>query len=374
MRAGRVVEVAKVFAWLGATAFGGPAAHVALMRSELVDRRKWVDEATFVDLVGVTALLPGPNSTELAIELGRRRAGTRGLFVAGVAFILPAALAVGALAALYGRYDRTDEITDLRYGIVPVVAALIAHATWKLGRTAIRDMPAAVVAFGAAVAYVADVHELLILAVGAGVTSLWHHRGGLPRGPALLAPWIFRAPAVDEPTGTGLLSLFAGFVRIGALLFGSGYVIVAFLRAEYVERLGLITPEQLVDAVVIGQVTPGPVFTTATFIGYLLHGTAGAVVATVGIFLPAFVLVLLLGRWIGPLLSSPAVRPALTGLNAASVGLIAGVAVSLIDEGVVDVLTAVVAAAALAVLWATRLNPTWVIAGGVALGAMHAIV
>ncbi|MDP1891278.1 MAG: chromate transporter, partial [Gemmatimonadaceae bacterium] len=279
--------MAKVFGWLGATAFGGPAAHVALMRSELVDRRAWVDEATFI---------------------------------------------------------------DLRYGIVPAIAALLVHATWKLGRTAAVSILAAVVAVAATVAYLADVHELLILASGACLSAGWHHRGRALEGPALVAPWLLNAPGPDRPEGTTLLSLFAGFVRIGALLFGSGYVLVAFLRAEYVERLGVIMPAQLVDAVVIGQVTPGPVFTTATVIGYLLHGAAGAVVATVGIFLPAFVIVLALGRWIGPFLARPSVRPALTGLNAASVGLIAGVAVSLTDEGVVDVATGLGAVVALAVL------------------------
>lgn len=375
MRGSRVAEVATVFVWLGATAFGGPAAHIGLMHRELVERRRWVEESTFLDLVGITALLPGPNSTELAIELGRRRAGTTGLVAAGVAFITPAAVMVGLLAWAYTRYTDTAGIADVRYGILPVVVAVIAHATWQLGRRAVTGPLTGVVALGAAGAFLAGVHELLILVIGAAATGLWVNRHRLARGTAALVPWgLAGAPSPVTTSDLGLLGLFGSFLRIGALLFGSGYVIVAFLRAEFVERLGLITAQQLLDAVAIGQVTPGPLFTTATFVGYLVHGPAGAVVATVAIFLPAFVLIAALGRFIGPLLRSRVARPVLDGVNAASVGLIAGVAGQLAGDAVVDVLTGAAAVGALAVLLSTKVSATWLLLAGVGVGLLHAVV
>jgi chromate transporter len=369
----RIVEVARVFGWLGVTAFGGPAAHVALMRSELVDRRAWVDEETFLDLVGVTALLPGPNSTELAIELGRRRAGTAGLVAAGMAFITPAALMVGALAWAYTRHGNAERIGDLRYGILPVVVAIVAHASCKLGRTALRTVVTGLVGVAATIAFLAGCNELVILAVGAAATGLWSNRHRLAGGTPLLLPWVYSSvPTAAAANDAGLARIFWSFLKIGALLFGSGYVLVAFMQAEFVDRLALITSEQLLDAVAIGQVTPGPLFTTATFVGYLLHGVTGAVVATVAIFLPAFVLVALLGRFIGPLLKRPAARPILDGLNAAAVGLIAGVAFDLADQALPDPLTAAVAAVSLGALLLTKLNPTWLVGGGVLLGLAHA--
>lgn len=363
-----------MFGWLGATAFGGPAAHVALMRSELVDRRRWVDEATFVDLVGVTALLPGPNSTELAIELGRRRAGGAGLVAAGVAFIAPAAVLVGALAWAYTRYGSAGHLADLRFGILPVVVAIVAHAAAKLGRTAFRSPLAVAVGGAAAVGLLAGVAELLLLAAGALVTGAWGNRHLLAARTPVLLPWVLAAgptgPAADPDAG--LARLFWTFLRIGALLFGSGYVLVAFVRAEFVDRLGLLTAEELVDAVAVGQVTPGPLFTTATFVGFLLHGAVGAAVATVAIFLPAFVLVALLGRFIEPVLRRPATRPVLDGLDAASVGLMVGVTVELARDAFTEPLPVLVAGASLVVLLATRVNPTWLVIGGLVLGIAHA--
>jgi len=376
MRGSRVAEVTRVFGWLGATAFGGPAAHIGLMHRDLVERRGWVDGSTFLDLVGITALLPGPNSTELAIELGRRRAGTAGLVAAGVAFITPAAAMVGALAWAYTRYTDTAGIADVRYGILPVVVAVIAHATWQLGRRAVTAPPTGIVAVASTGAFLASVHELLILGVGAAATGLWVNRHWLGRGTAAVLPWgLAGAPGVSVASSDlGLVGLFWAFLRIGALLFGSGYVIVAFIRAEFVDRLGLITSEQLLDAVAIGQITPGPLFTTATFVGYLLHGPGGAVVATVAIFLPAFVLIAALGRFIGPLLRSRTARPVLDGVNAASVGLIAGVAVQLTGDAVVDVLTGAGALGALVALLTTKVSATWLLLAGLVVGLLHAAV
>lgn len=365
-------EVAGVFLRLGATAFGGPAAHVALMRRELVDRRGWETEQTFVDLVGLTSLLPGPNSTELAIELGRRRAGRLGLVVAGAAFIVPAALIVGVIAWAYERYGARPAVVDLRDGLLPVVVAIVAHATWKLGRTAVTGPLTAVLAVGAAVLFLLDGSELLLLAVGGLVAFVVHH----VRRPPPLAAWpllLLGGPSTSEGAGAsvgelGLAELWWSFLRIGATLFGSGYVLVAFLDAEYVQRLGVLTPQHLVDAVAVGQVTPGPVFTTATFVGYLTSGVGGAVVASIAIFLPAFLLVAALGSLIERQLRRPAVRATLDGINAAAVGLIAGVTVTLVDDGIESVVAVAMAVVALAVLLRTTLNPTWLVVAGAILG------
>ncbi len=375
----RLGELARLFARLGVTAFGGPAAHVAMMHREVVERRRWEEEQTFVDLVGLTALLPGPNSTELAIELGRRRAGTAGLLTAGVSFILPAALIVGGLAWAYTEYGDTPAAVDLRYGILPVVVGIIAHATWKLGSTAARTPALLAVAVAALALFLLGVNELAVLALGAAAVGLWGNRRRLPPVTPALLPLLPVQLGGLGLAGTsrddvGLVQLFWSFLRIGGLLFGSGYVIVAFLEAELVERLGVLTPTELLDAVTVGQVTPGPVFTTATFIGYLLAGLPGAVVATVAIFLPSFLLILALGRYVEPLLRQPAVRPVLDGLNAAAVGLIAGAAVRLGDAGISDALTAVLALGTLALLLRTAINPTWLIAGGAAVAVARIVL
>lgn len=351
-----------MFLRLGATAFGGPAAHVALMRRELVDRRGWETEQTFVDLVGLTALLPGPNSTELAIELGRRRAGRWGLVVAGAAFILPAAAIVLGIAWAYERYGTRPAVVDLRAGLLPVVVAIVGHATWKLGRTAVTTVLWGAVALVAAALFLVDVPELLLLAGGA-LVGLATVVGVRRPPPPMLAVAVLP-----------LWDLWWSFLRIGATLFGSGYVLVAFLQAEFVDRRLLLSPQELLDAVAIGQVTPGPVFTTATFIGYLLGGVGGATVASVAIFLPAFLLVAVLGGFLERQLQRPPVRAALDGVNAAAVGLLVGVVVDLVDEGIESVVAAVVAGASLVVLlrWAS-VNPTWLLAGGAILGLLGVV-
>ena len=365
-------EIAAVFVRLGVTAFGGPAAHIAMMRREVVQQRQWEDERTFLDLVGLTALLPGPNSTELAIELGRRRGGRRGLIVAGAAFILPAVLIVTAIAWAYERVRSTSELVDLRTGILPVVVAIIAHAAWKLGRTAVRSVLTGAVAVLATVAAALDVHELVILAAGAVSTFAWAHRrrahdaaAVVPLLAAALAAPLQRSATTPD---VGLVTLWWSFLRIGATLFGSGYVLVAMLESEFVDRLGVLSSAQLLDAVAIGQVTPGPVFTTATFIGYLLEGLPGAAVASAAIFLPAFVLVAALGGPLERWLRRPAARALLDGLNAAAVGLIVAAAWSLIGPGIDGVLGVVLAAGSLIVLALTDINPTWLIAVGLAVG------
>lgn len=343
-----------------------------MMRREVVERRGWFADRDFLDLVGATALIPGPNSTELAIWIGQRRAGWRGLLVAGVSFILPASLIVGVLAELYVRYGATPTFADLRYGVLPVIVAVVAHAVWGLGRTAVRGAGLLALAVGAAALRFAGIDELVVLAVGAAVgllMALWHGRG--PPSPTLaLVPSMLLPAAVD----VGLGRLFVVFVKFGSVVFGSGYVLVAFLEHDLVDVRGWLTRAELLDAVAIGQVTPGPVFTTATFVGYLLRGVPGAAVATVGIFLPSFVLVAVLARLLPVVQRSAWARGFLDGVNAVALGLMAAVCVELADQAVVDVATGLVAAVALAVLVRTRLNVMWLIAAGVAIGGVRALV
>lgn len=389
-------ELAALFLRLGATAFGGPAAHVAMMEDEVVRRRAWLDREQFVDYLGATNLIPGPNSTELAIHIGHARAGWPGLVVAGTAFILPAALIVGALAWAYVRYGALPETAGLLYGIKPVVIAVVLQALWSLGRSAVKSPSLALVGAVAAAAVTLGAHELLVLAgaaaamtVGRGLRAAGPGRGASalatlsaaaaeparptpPVAPsAALAAGAFAAATSAAPFG--LPALFAVFVKIGAVLFGSGYVLLAFLRADLVERLGWLTERQLLDAVAVGQVTPGPVFTTATFVGYLLGGPAGAAVATLGIFLPAFVFVALSGPLVPRLRRSPTAGAALDGVNVASLALMAVVAAQLARTALVDPLTDALAAASALLLVRFRVNSAWLVLGGAAIGLSVAV-
>jgi chromate transporter len=362
-------ELAILFLKLGTVAFGGPAAHIAMMRHEVVERRRWMDEQEFLDLMGATNLIPGPNSTELAIHIGRVRAGWRGLMVAGVCFILPAALIVLVFAWTYARYGSTPGAQDLLYGIVPVVIAVIVQALWGLLKTAVKGPLTALVGVAALVLYLSGVPEIPLLAGGAlvvvlarGVRRKWG--AGTGASAPLGVPLGLLAVSA---TSTGMVPLFLSFLKIGSLLFGSGYVLLAFLRSEFVGP-GMLTQRQLVDAVAIGQVTPGPVFTTATFIGYLLEGVPGAIVATVGIFLPAFVFVVLTGPIIPRLRSSPIMSNFLDGVNVVSLALMAGVSWYLGRTAVVDLLTAVLAIVALVLSYRFKINPAWLVLGGGVVG------
>jgi len=362
-------ELVILFLKLGTVAFGGPAAHIAMMRHEVVERRRWMDEQEFLDLMGATNLIPGPNSTELAIHIGRVRAGWRGLMVAGVCFILPAALIVLVFAWTYARYGSTPGAQDLLYGIVPVVIAVIVQALWGLLKTAVKGPLTALVGVAALVLYLSGVPEIPLLAGGAlvvvlarGVRRKWG--AGTGASAPLGVPLGLLAVSA---TSTGMVPLFLSFLKIGSLLFGSGYVLLAFLRSEFVGP-GMLTQRQLVDAVAIGQVTPGPVFTTATFIGYLLEGVPGAIVATVGIFLPAFVFVVLTGPIIPRLRSSPIMSSFLDGVNVISLALMAGVSWYLGRTAVVDPLTAVLAIVALVLSYRFKINPAWLVLGGGVVG------
>ena len=362
-------ELAALFLRLGATAFGGPAAHIAMMRDEVVGRRRWLTDARFLDLLGATNLIPGPNSTEMAIHIGWLRRRWAGLVVAGVSFILPAMLITGALGWAYVRFGKRPEVSWLLWGVKPIVVAVVLQALWNLAPAAARSWLLRIVGAVAAVAAALGVDELAILFGSAALVAairLSRNPGEAPL--RLLLP--VGAPAAGAATvgAVSLSALFGVFLKIGSVLFGSGYVLVAFLRADLVQRLHWLTEAQLIDAVAAGQVTPGPVFTTATFIGYLLAGPGGALVATAGIFLPAFVFVAASGPLVPKLRASPVAGAFLDGLNVASLALMAVVTVQLGRAAVVDLPTALLALVAAIALLRFKLNATWLMLGGAALG------
>ncbi len=366
-----VAELARLFLRLGTIAFGGPAAHIALMEDEVVRRRGWLSHADFIDLLAVTNLIPGPNSTEMAIHIGYRRGGWRGLIVAGSCFILPAFLIVLLLAWMYGRYRSLPAVEQILLGVTPVMIAIILQALWRLGRSVLKTVTLIVVATGSATLNLAGLHELLVLALAAMAVlairlAARHPRDGMLPGinplPLALGPLASFAPSV------GIAPLFLIFLKIGSVLYGSGYVLLAFLRADFVQRHGWLTEQQLLDAVAVGQVTPGPVFTTATFIGYILGGVPGAVAATVGIFLPGFIFVAISARMLPRLRSSPAFAAILDGLNAGSLALMAVVSGFLARTALADWRGVLIAAVSLTLLLRYSVNSTWLVAGGVVAG------
>ena len=375
-RRARLGELARLFLKLGVVGFGGPAAHIAMMEDEVVRRRGWMSREEFLDYLGATNLIPGPNSTEMAIHIGRGRAGTPGLLVAGACFIAPAVLIVGVIAWAYARFGTLPAAAGLLYGVKPVVIAVVLQALWGLGRAAVKSHWLLVLAAASVAAAALGVHELLVLGGALVVAVAWWRARARPPGAAAapvpaVAVAAHAAPLPVLAAGPGLAAaapglwpLFGVFLKVGAVLFGSGYVLLAFLRADLVTRLHWLTERQLLDAVAVGQVTPGPVFTTATFVGYLLHGVPGAAVATVGIFLPAFVYVALSGVLLPRLRRSGAARAALDGVNVASLALMAVVTWQLAGAALVDPWTGLLAAAAAVLLLRYRVNSAWLVLGG----------
>lgn len=367
---GRLAEVARLFLRLGITAFGGPAAHIAMMQDEVVHRRCWVTQQHFLDLLGATNLIPGPNSTEMAIHLGFIRAGWRGLIVAGALFILPAMLIVMAFAWAYVEYGATPEVTWILYGIKPVVIAVVAQALWRLGRTALSTPFLAAVGAGVLALYLLGLNEIALL-FGAGLFVMAVRLVRLRLTPSRSLRALVPVAGLSLPlaastavAGYSHTTLFLTFLKIGSVLYGSGYVLLAFLRNDFVERLGWLTNQQLLDAVAVGQFTPGPVFTTATFIGYILGGFPGAILATLGIFLPAFVFVAALNPLVPRIRRSPWLSALLDGVNVAAVGLMAAVLVVLARDAVMDWYSALLTAVAGALLIRWNVNSAWLVAGG----------
>jgi chromate transporter len=361
----RLWELALVFLKLGTIAFGGPAAHVAMMDDELVGRRQWLSREKLLDLIGITNLIPGPNSTELAIHIGNERAGWRGLLVAGICFIVPATLIVWALAIVYVQTQALPQVGWLLYGIKPVIIAIVVQALWKLGKTAIKDLPTAI-ATGVVVLFSLWQYPEIWLLLLAGLALMGYRN----RQPISFSAWLLPLPWVLEavPVKLSGLKIFLSFLKIGSVLYGSGYVLLAFLQSEFVDRLPVLTSQQLLDAVAVGQLTPGPVFTTATFIGYLLGGNQGAIAATIGIFLPAFIFVAIVHPWVDQLRRSPWVSGFLDGVNAASLGLMVIVTLRLGQSGIVDLWTVAIALVSSILLFGLKVNSAVLVVGGGIIG------
>lgn len=360
---------------LGTIAFGGPAVHVAMLREEAVRRRGWLTDEEFLDLFAAMSVLPGPTSTQLAIVVGRRRAGWRGLVAAGVCFIGPAMAIVLVLAVLYGRYGTTPTGAGLLYGIEPVVAAIVAVAVLELGKAAFRPRWLVVVSAFVLAGYFAGANVLLLLVGGGMVAVVATHVGRIDRLAAVPFPltlgslWAAHRPSRSP----GLVDIAIEFAKLGSIVFGSGYVLLAFLRRDLVAGLDWLSLRQVLDAVAAGQVTPGPVFTTATFLGYLLGGVPGALVATAAIFVPSFVMVSLVAPHVHRLRASARATAALQGVTAAALGLMAGVTIDLVRTGADDVLRAAVAVAVLVAIVRWRPNPALLVAAGGLVGLAHAL-
>ena len=366
-------DLARLFLKLGTIAFGGPAAHIAMMENEIVRRRNWMTRDEFLDLLGATNLIPGPNSTEMAIHIGHRQRGWPGLLVAGTCFILPAALIVTAFAWAYVTYGSLPQVAGVLYGVKPVIIAVVLDALWSLGRAAIKTVFLGAIVVAGVILTFLGIHELLVL-LGAGVITgfgrliLRQIRSG--RNAFILKSPIALLLQVSGAATTqfGLWPLFLFFLKVGAVLYGSGYVLLAFIRADLVERWHWFTETQLLDAIAVGQVTPGPVFTTATFIGYVLAGTKGAIVSTVGIFLPAFVFVAISGPLVPRIRKSATAGAFLDGVNAAALALMLVVTYQLARAAVVDLPTIGLALVSAILLLVFRVNSAWLILGGAIVG------
>lgn len=365
----RLREIASLFLKLGVFAFGGPAAHIAMMEEEVVQKRKWMDEQHFLDLVGATNLIPGPNSTEMTMHCGHERGGAWGLFTAGISFILPAVLITGGFAYLYVEYGELPQVEPLLYGIKPAVLIIILSAVIKLGGKALKSVQLGVLGALAALAVLLGLNEIYAI-LGAGALGLALHGLLRLRSSAMLIPLpllLFQATATAS--GASLLKLFLTFLKIGSILFGSGYVLVAYLDGELVQKLGWLTRPELLDAIAIGQFTPGPVLSTSTFIGYQILGFPGAVVATVGIFLPSFFFVWLLNPLVPKIRASKAAGAFLDAVNIGAVGIMAAVVLQLGGEVLLDWKAWIIAGlGALAIFGPWKVSSVWVIVGGGVIG------
>jgi chromate transporter len=369
-----LAELAIVFLKLGTVAFGGPAAHIAMMEQEFVRQRRWLTEAEFLDRLGMANLIPGPSSTEVAIFIGYTKRGWKGLLVSGCCFILPAAILVAAIAAVYVRFGALPQVGGILYGIKPAVIGIILQALWSLGRTAVKSWLLAVIAVIAIAMSAVGVAPLAVLAI-AGIASsaaVWSKRrqgsalAGVPVSTKFALVVVSVASVATAPVT--LLRLFLSFLKIGSVVFGSGYVLLAFLRTEFIQHLHWLTEKQLIDAVAVGQFTPGPVFTTATFIGYVVAGIPGAVVATVGIFVPGFLLVAMSGPLLPRLRRSATAVAVLDGVVVGSLALMAVVAWQLGRAAIVDWVTLAILVVSAGLLLRFRINSAWIICGAAVVG------
>jgi len=373
---GDLAEIGWQFLRLGFIAFGGPAAHIALMEEEFVRRRAWLTRERFLDLVGAVSLLPGPSSTELAIYLGQIRGGLPGLIVAGAAFILPAVFLVVALAWAYLRFGAVPQVAGLLFGVKPVVVVLIAQAIWALGKTALRTVSLALLAAAIVVLSIFDIPALVLL-IGSGIVWMVAKEAASIRTKSVaMLPILARTAGASVPAiPVGVAAIFLYFLKAGAVLFGSGYVLLALLRADLVVRLHWLTEAQLLDAIAVSQATPGPFFTVATFIGYVLGGWRGATLATIGMFLPAFVFVGATAEFLPRLRQSKAASAFLDGVNAAAVALMAFVGWQFARATLLNAPALAMATIAAVLVFRYRVNSASMILGaafvGVLLGFLH---
>jgi chromate transporter len=347
------LEIFKVFAKLGIFAFGGPAAHVAMMEDEIVTKRKWMSKERFIDMYGFTSLIPGPNSTEMAILMGYHRGGMIGLIIAGVSFILPAVLIVLAFAYIYVNYGSVPLVAGLFDGVKPVILAIVIQALYRLSKAVLSSLEKGMIFVAVLALSFFGISEIPLILIGASIYLLIKK---MPKGKVF----------VVEPMSW--IIVFLVFLKIGSVLYGSGYILLSFLETEFVLKYGAITSQTLLDAVAVGQFTPGPVFTTATFIGYVIAGLPGAIAATVGIFLPSFLLVGLVFPWFEKLRKNPILSIVLDGVNIASIALMAAVTIKLGLSTIIDWQSAIIFIVSAIVLIKTKVNSTWLILVGALIG------
>ena len=364
----KLKEVAKVFFKLGCFAFGGPAAHIAMMEDEIIEKRKWMTRDYFLDLIGTTNLIPGPNSTEMTMHCGYERAGKPGLFVAGIAFIFPATLITALLAFLYVEYGEFPEVTPFIYGIKPAVLAIIASAILKLGKKAIKSTELIIIGVLVLAASLLGVNEVVAL-LSAGVLGMlyFYLKSKTQSSLNSISPLLLGLGINTAIAKVSTLKLFLIFLKVGAILYGSGYVLFAYLDAELVTR-GLLTRAELIDAIAMGQFTPGPVLSTSTFIGYQLSGFTGALVATMGIFLPSFLFVLILNPFIPKMQKSKTLRYFLDSVNVAAVAIMVAVLFIMAKETLIEWQSMLIALLAVVLTFKTKISTIWTIVIGAILG------
>lgn len=367
-----LTEIAQLFFKLGSIAFGGPAVHIAMMEDEVVKKRKWMTQEHFLDLVGATNLIPGPNSTEMTMHCGHERAGWKGLFVAGICFILPAVVITSVFAWLYQKYGQLPEVEPFIYGIKPAVISIIIIAAFRLGKKALKNTEHALLGIITLVACLFGLNEIIAL-FGCGFLGmlLYFFKKNTGNLKSFIPLLLFQA---TDPSKIGILKIFLVFLKVGAILYGSGYVLFAFLDAELVAN-GWLTRQALIDAVAIGQITPGPVLSTATFIGWQMNGITGAIVATLGIFIPSFLFVLLLNPLIPKMRKSKIIGATLDAVNVAAVALIVAVCVEMAKDTLTDWRTILIGVASFIIVFVfKKTNSAFIVLGGAIAGYLLILI
>ena len=370
----KLKEVAQVFFKLGCLAFGGPAAHIAMMEDEIVVKRKWMTREYFLDIIGATNLIPGPNSTEITMHCGHERAGRKGLFVAGICFICPAILITGILAYLYVEYGALPEVQPFVFGIKPAVLAIIASAIIKLGKKAIKSLELAILGILVLVVSLLGVNEVIALLMAGLVGMLYFYTKERIQNRTFNFSAILLYIGVNQAiVKLTSIKVFLVFLKVGAILYGSGYVLFAYLDAELVSR-GWLTRAELIDAIAVGQFTPGPVLSTSTFIGYQLSGFTGAIAASIGIFLPSFLFVLIFNRFISKMRQSKILRHFLDAVNVAAVAVMLSVLAVMTMDTLLDWRAIIIALCCCYLTFGTKIATMWIIAIGGFLGYLLMLI